>query len=288
MLDSLTNFSQYNTPFWVWDQSALVIKGVHKKTGNGVYLIDPTNGSVALAASETPGYTLQYPHAQDANPIITVEINNTNRNRFLVTCHDLKDLSTRKWEFELPERHSRPQTVVFEEKSVFYYQRPMNPQQEPWVARRLNFETGQAFELFKSKYPISLVSRCAHYHGDRKGVIVSRKNQDGQTELVHLTEYPDALHETLTITLPMGIDAVGGNSRYFVFRKPFSSSTQSGFEVWAGSNETGEMLKTELVLPPEAGGLAATMHDVFFLVRKSNVPELWVMENFLPPVAAKN
>jgi Tol biopolymer transport system component len=284
-LDSFQSFSERNTPIWVWDQSALLVRGVRENSGNGMYLIDRTTGTVTEAATETPGYTLEYVSGRsDPNPIFSFETSRTNRNRVLVTRHDLKSRIEEKWEFDLPGKRSST-FLLWEDTAIFYGQGSENPQEEFSAARRYDFKTGKTLELFRSKYPIDRVAPRQGFVN--REAIVATRNASGQSIVTFISFTPDTVHERLAVTLPSGASLGWGTNdgHYLLFQKPVGADENSPSELWAISQDTGKMIKTELLLPADTAKPDVGVNDVIFLVRKSASPEVWVMENLLPPVA---
>ncbi|MBI4657496.1 MAG: PD40 domain-containing protein [Verrucomicrobia bacterium] len=293
--ESYAGFSNrwLSPPKWLPDNRTLFqrITGTSREHRVEMHLIDThTDTATTLAIDDSvPMNFSQWTVAFDLQTLAHVRWS-ASRQAFVVVRRDLKTGQER--EAVLIEKPGSDETYAFQFspdlKSLYYSVNPQSASVEhPAIAFRYHFEADRrqefirwtnSFELFPSPDSTQIA-------------LVGRAKKNGSLFKL-LTLDNDQPREQWTTTITGRCDLDPGwtaDGRYFVCRKESPEAGEGKRQLLAISAQTGQLHPSGLSVSWVAG--ATYVHpdgkQVFFAASEPSVREAWVMENFLPQVAAK-
>lgn len=289
-----------DTPIWSKDGQTLFLRS---ETGGAegrqveLNLIDVASGTVTPLGSEKVGNRVAWTAAFNERSVAYVWYNPTKQS-FVAVVRDLTTGRQTEAVLAIDKTFagSRKFALSSDLTAVYDALNPTKPSPErPAIAYRHDLSTGDkrefmrwtnSIELFASPDGSSVIAAGATEGNGRvfKSFSVQGKQLVEQWSIVgsRISNAPKPA-QLIASWAPDGSQ--------FLFRTEFIETAgeklQLKTELWAITAKTGESRKTDLPVSWVSGNV--NMHpdgkQIFFVGGDEGVNEVWVMENFLPPVA---
>ncbi|MBI2949367.1 MAG: PD40 domain-containing protein [Verrucomicrobia bacterium] len=287
-------------PVWSPDSHRLVVRAYTKGFSeedrrHGLFLLDATTGASSVVSMDPQFWGMDF---KDGLLRFFLQTPESGQARVRWVSLDISTRETHEQDVGTFPNANWPHRFLFssDDKQLFYLQIVTSAEgMTSHVAVRRDRVTGQEIELFRSN--------------DKLGFL-GRPNAEGPI-VIGVFEAPDPGHlraalaikgievtensakERFSVELPQDAFVVqmeGSHCKSHVLLGTYLRGAEPKTEIWTLSRKDGSLKKTEITLEglvnvlgcdTEGRQLAYQTFD-----RRQRLSEVWVMENFLPPIAA--